>query len=266
LNPLPFYLLPSARCWAVAAFFTVSAVAGWAADAVPGQAPYIPAPVPVKTSILIGAHNCPLWEGPPSGHVWEQVIKHPERTPALGFYDDTNPEVADWETKWAVEHGINFFVYCWYRSGRADAVDTHYAGAIEALKKSRFVGQFKFSIMWENQARDMDSWGQSGVSGEADLLERLLPFWMTNYFQHPSYLKIDNKPLLYIYDAYKLSKDLGGPAKVAQALDKMRELCRHQGFDGLYILSELRNTNPDELAIRKQMGFDCIFEYCWPVS
>ncbi len=101
----------------------------------------------------------------------------------------------------AVEHGINFFVYCWYRAGKADAVETHYAGAIEALKKSKFVDQFKFSIMWENQARDLNSWGQSGVSDEADLLERLLPFWMTNYFQHPSYLKIDNKPLLYIYDA-----------------------------------------------------------------
>jgi len=228
--------------------------------------PYIPAPVPVQTSLLVGAHNCPLWEGSPNGSVWAQVIKHPERTPALGRYDDTNPEVADWETKWAVEHGINFFVYCWYRTGRADAVETRFSGAIEALKKSKFVDRFQFAIMWENQPRDSISWGQSGVSGEADLLERLMPFWMANYFKHPSYLKIDNKPLLYIYDAGKLSADLGGAANVARAFDKMRDLCKREGFDGLTILSELRNTNRDELAFRQQMGFDYIFEYCWPVS
>ena len=71
----------------------------------------------------------------------------------LGFYDQANPEVADWETKWAVEHGISFFVYCWYRAGKADAVETKYSSAIEALLKSRYVSQFKFTIMWENQPR-----------------------------------------------------------------------------------------------------------------
>ncbi len=235
-------------------------------DAAPEKPAYVPAPEPVKTSILVGAHNCPLWEGSPSGGVWAQVVKHPERTPALGRYDDTNPEVADWETKWAVEHGINFFVYCWYRAGKADAVETRYAGAIEALKKSKFADQFHFSIMWENQSRDLNSWGQSGVSGESDLLERLLPFWMENYFKYPGYLKIDNKPLLYIYDARKLGADLGGPANVAAAFDKMRAFCKKAGFDGLYLLSELRYPSPQELAFRKEMGFDYIFEYCLPVA
>ncbi len=38
--------------------------------------------------------------------MWNQVLKHPERTPALGFYSQENPEVADWETKWAVERRL----------------------------------------------------------------------------------------------------------------------------------------------------------------
>jgi hypothetical protein len=235
-------------------------------DAPSAKPSSVPVPVPAKTSILVGAHNCPLWEGPPNGGVWDQVKRHPERTPLLGYYDDTNPEVADWETKWAVEHGISFFVYCWYRAGKANAVETRYSGAIDALKKSRFVDQFHFSIMWENQARDPASWGQSGISGETDLLENLMPFWMANYFKHPSYLKIDNKPLLYIYDARKLAADLGGPANVAKAFDKMREFCQREGFAGLYILSELRGPDPNELRFRKEMGFDYIFEYVWPVS
>jgi|GEM_PF-5362822 hypothetical protein len=78
----------------------------------------IPPPQPVATDILVGAHNCPLWETD-RPEIWRNLLKHPERTPALGFYGQENPEVADWETKWAVEHGISFFVYCWYRGDRA---------------------------------------------------------------------------------------------------------------------------------------------------
>lgn len=44
----------------------------------------------------------------------------------------------------------------------------------------------KFTIMWENQAR-----GKAGVADERDLMVNLLPFWIRNYFKHPSYLKID---------------------------------------------------------------------------
>jgi len=72
--------------------------------------------------------------------MWNQVItKHLERTPALGFYDQSNPEVADWETKWCVEHGINFFIYCWYRASQGGPVQTHFSSAIEqALFHSRY--------------------------------------------------------------------------------------------------------------------------------
>ena len=73
---------------------------------------YIPEPVPVHSELLVGAHHCPLWEAD-KPEMWAQLLLHPERTPALGFYAGENPEVADWETTWAVEHGIDFFIYCW---------------------------------------------------------------------------------------------------------------------------------------------------------
>jgi hypothetical protein len=228
------------------------------------KAAYIPPPKPAKTTILIGAHNCPLWEAD-APQMWDQVRLHPERTPALGFYDQANPQVADWETKWAVEHGINFFVYCWYRAGRADAVETKYSSAIEALLKSRYVNQFKFTIMWENQPRG-GAWGSSGIAGERDLFDNLLPFWITNYFNHPSYLKVDNKPLLFVYDAHRLAADLGGVTNVPKAFDQMREACRRAGFAGLYLLAEYRGLDPRELQFRKDMGFDYTFAYVWPIA
>ena len=222
--------------------------------------PYIPEPVPAPTSMLVGAHHCPLWEAD-KPQMWLNVLKHPERTPALGFYSQENPEVSDWETKWAVEHGISFFVYCWYRTGQGGAVKTRFGSAIhDALFKSRFVNKMKFTLMWENQSR-----GQAGVADERDLFTNLLPYWMENYFQHPSYLKVDNKPVLFIYRPEFLVDDLGGVTNVAKAFSRMREVCRESGFDGLYLLGEYRGTDPKHLELMKSLGLDYTFAYCWYV-
>jgi len=223
--------------------------------------PYIPEPVPVPTEILVGAHHCPLWESD-QAHFWLNVLKHPERTPALGFYSQDNPEVSDWETKWAVEHGISFFVYCWYRDGQGGPVKMRFGSAIhDALFKSRFAGRIKFTIMWENQNR-----GQAGVSDEHDLMVNLLPFWMENYFKNPGYLKVDNKPVLFIYRPEFLVDDLGGVTNVVRAFDRMRQACREAGFDGLHILGEYRGLDPRHLAHMKGLGLDASFAYCWPLA
>ena len=196
------------------------------------RSPFIP-------QILVGAQNCPLWEAD-KPQMWNQVLKHPERTPALGFYSQENPEVADWETKWAVEHGISFFVYCWYRNGQGGPVKMRFGSAIhDALLKSRYVSKMKFTIMWENQAR-----GTAGVSSEADLMENLLPFWIENYFRHSSYLKIDNKPLLFIYRPEFLVQDLGGVDKVRAALDKMRRPAAKPVSTGFMFWANIEDWTP----------------------
>jgi hypothetical protein len=236
-------------------------LAGVVAAEVGTKQPYVPEPKPIATQILVGAHNCPLWDAD-QPQMWNQVLKHPERTPALGFYSQENPEVADWETKWAVEHGISFFVYCWYRNGQGGPVKMKFGSAIhDALLKSRFVSKMKFAIMWENQAR-----GTAGVSGEADLLGNLLPFWIESYFRHSSYLKIDNKPLLFIYRPEFLVQDLGGVDQVRAALDKMRLACRKAGFDGLSVLGEYRGLDLKHLELLKRLGLDYTFAYCWHVQ
>ncbi len=222
---------------------------------------YLPPPQPVKTSLLIGAHHCPLWEAD-KPQMWSQLHIHPERTPALGFYAQENPEIADWETKWAVEHGVSFFIYCWYRTSQGGPVTTMFSSAIhDALFKSRYADQLKFTIMWENQSR-----GRAGVANEQDLLGNLLPYWIENYFKYPGYLKIDNKPVLFIYRPEFLIQDLGGLANVGQAFAKMRQACRDAGFDGLYLMGEYRGTDPKHLTLLKQLGLDYTFAYCWHVQ
>jgi hypothetical protein len=221
---------------------------------------YIPEPELAPVSMLVGAHHCPLWDAD-KPEMWHNLLKHPERTPALGLYAQENPEVSDWETKWAVEHGISFFIYCWYRTDQGGAVKTRFGSAIhDALFKSRFVNKMKFTIMWENQVR-----GVAGVSDENDLFTNLLPYWLENYFKHPSYLKVDNKPVLFIYRPEFLVNDLGSVTNVVKAFSRMRQVCRASGFDGLHLLGEYRGTDPKHLELMKSLGLDYTFAYCWYV-
>jgi len=227
-------------------------------EASPGT--YVPEPRPARTPLLIGAHHCPLWEADKPG-MWTQIRKHMERVPALGFYDQASPEVSDWETAWAVEHGISFFIYCWYRTSQGGPVQTMFSSAIhEGLFASRYASQMKFTIMWENQSR-----GRAGVADEADLMGNLLPYWLGNYFRHPSYLKVDNRPVLFIYRPEFLVQDLGSVENVVKAFGKMREACRAAGFDGLYLLGEYRGLDPKHLQLMKDLGLDYTFAYCWHV-
>jgi len=223
---------------------------------------YIPDPKPVKTNILIGAHNCPLWETD-RAELWNQVVKkHQERTPALGIYSQDNPELADWETKWAVEHGVSFFIYCWYRTSQGGPITTMFEQSAfdDALFKSRFEKQMKFTIMWENQRQ-----GIAGISDVKDLRENLLPYWIEKFFKRENYLKIDNKPVLFVYQPHDVARDLGGDDKAKAAFDIMRETCKQAGFDGLYILGEYRGADPNHLMRYKNMGLDYTFAYCWYV-
>lgn len=227
------------------------------------KAAYIPEPKPVKknSEILVGAHNCPLWETD-SYERWSQLMKHPERTPALGFYAQENPEVADWETKWAFEHGVDFFIYCWYRTKQGGPVEQRFGSALhKALFNSKFQDKIKMTIMWENQSK-----GTSGVSNEDDLMKNLMPFWMTNYFKRSNYLVVDNKPVLFIYRPEFLVNDLGSIEKVRQAFDKMRQACRKEGFDGLWLLGEYRGLDAKHLELMKSIGLDYTFAYCWHVK
>jgi len=217
----------------------------------------VPEPQIASTPYLIGAHYYPGWaQG--AGMGWNKLVPYPERTPVLGWYDEGSSEIADWEIKWALEHGVSFFVYCWYRAGYGSPVDSRLSHAIhDGLFNARYRDLFKFAIMWEIGAG-------TSVESEEDLLENLLPYWIEEYFSKPYYLKIDNKPLLFIYEPMRLVNALGSERNVASAFDKMREIARAKGFDGMYILAEHRWNRLGELMSAKTMGFDLVFPYLVP--
>lgn len=222
----------------------------------------VPPPQSVDTGrYLVGAQMCPLWRG---AFHWKKIMPFPERQPLLGWYEEGNPEVTDWEIKWSLEHGLSFFMVCWYRAkanlGQRPIQAVHEHWIKQGLFHSRYGAQFKFAIMWTPHEQVA-----CGVASERDLLENLLPYWRETFFRRPNYLVMDGCPLLFVFDVKKFVNDLGGEAATRVAVEKMRAACRAAGFKGLTILGQYcwgSPTNPNQQM--KDIRLNYSFAYHWP--
>jgi len=219
------------------------------------KADYVPEPVPAKTGkYTVWTHYCPLWkQGTHTG--WKAIEPWPERKPVLGWYNEGTPAVADWHIKYWLEHGISAAVYCWYRSNLDGPVKQSLGHAIhDGLLKARYLPKIKFGIMWENGCG-------KGVGSKQDLMDNVLPFWIDNYFGNPSYLKVDGKPVLYVWVPPNVTRDLGGSENVRQTFDEMRATCKARGLGGLYLVGCVGTANKEILGTMAKEGWDASSAY-----
>ena len=226
---------------------------------------YVPKPKPVSTDYIIAAHYYAAWKKGSAGlhNAFLDLHDYPERTPLAGYYDEENPEYADWEIKWAVEHGINCFIHCWYRKrdnmGKPVTVDSLRCahGLHEALFHAKYQDKIKFAIMYEAQNR----WG--GTDRE-DLLAHLMPFWCDEYFTRGNYLLLDNKPVLFVYDdSHQIRNVFSSPEAQREAFDACREYAVKRGFSGMIFALQNRGTDPSEWKEALSRGYDFHFSYNW---
>ena len=219
------------------------------------RASYVPEPVLATSSgYEIWTHYCPLWKH--GTHIgWKAIEAYPNRKPVLGWYNEGTPEVADWHIKMMLEHGITGVIYCWYRASTNEPVKQNLGHAIhDGLLKARYLDRIKFGIMWENGCG-------AGVGSAEDLMTNVFPYWLDNYFTHPSYLKLDGKPVLYIWVPGNVTQHLGDSAKVRETFELMRQKCRERGLGGLYIVGCVGAA--DEASLRRMAaeGWDASSAY-----
>jgi len=211
--------------------------------------PYVPEPQPVHSDYIVGAYYFPGWkQGVHWG--WSAIQPFPERKPVLGWYTEGDPSVADWHIKWAAEHGISFFAYDWYWSGGSRSLEH---ALHDGYLKSRYRSFLKFCLLWANH-------NAPGSTTAADL-EAVTHYWLDNYFHLPEYLKVDNKPVVIIFSVGRISEDLGDGA--AAAIARMNELCKAEGFDGLYLVGCVYPSR-DTVAAMKAQGYSAATGYNYP--
>lgn len=211
------------------------------------QRDYVPQPKPVHGPFEVGVYYFPGWN---TASRWQPIQRFPERRPVLGWYREGEPEIADWHIKWAVEHGITFFIYDWYwsRGGRQLEHALH-----DGYFNARYRSLLKFCLLWANH-------NAPGSHSLDDCLD-VTRFWIANYFHRPEHLTVDGKPLMVIFAPQRLYEDLGAKT-VPAVLDAMRAECVRAGLKGLYLVACVADAAQAREAAAA--GFDGVTGYTWP--
>ena len=180
---------------------------------------YVPEPQPVKSAVEITALYYPGTEHMPEWDMVEQT--RPEIKPILGWYDEGNPEVIDWQIKWAVEHGITSFCVDWYWNKGVRRLE-HW---VKGYYKARFRKYLKWYMMYANH-------NQPGSHSTADQVA-VTKYWIDNYFKTPEYYTIDGKPVVCYWDDGTLDRDF-----IAEAAAKGEPLAEGEGIRRAFAISE----------------------------
>lgn len=212
-------------------------------------------PKPAKSDYLIGAYYFPGWKQGTFRNGWEAIKPFPERKPSLGWYQEGEPEVADWHIRWAVEHGISFFIYDWYWDPKLNKPTLTHA-LHDGYFNSKYRKNLKFSILWAN-----DVYGNSTEKVLMDATK----FWLDNYFNQPEYFKIDNKPVITIYNPVRFANDLGSVEEMKTVFEKMEKMVKEKGFDGLYLIG-CAYPGEDKIKKMKEVGYDAVTGYNYPYA
>lgn len=220
------------------------------------RASYVPEPQPVKSEYEIGALYFPGWGTPAA---WERIFPvAPIRKPVLGWYDEANPECIDWQIKWAVENGIQYFLVDWYWSKGHQHLD-HW---VNSFQKARYKSYFKWAMMWANH-------NGPGSHSEEDQAA-VTKFWIENYFNTPEYYTIDGRPVVMIWSPEGMDADVraiyakkGVELKrgegVKKLLDLSQKMAKDAGFKGIYFIAMKwpeAQTNAETVQWLADAGFE----------
>lgn len=175
----------------------------------------------LETDRLVGTHYYLWWGDPPIKTDW---LDETPTTPVLGAYDSQSEDVINQHVKWALEHGIRWFSMSWWGPDTYsnETLRDHFLTAENGDK-------IEFSILYETIGRFGEGRIDMSDPADRDQLERDLSYLADTYFSRENYLRIDGRPVIFIY----LGQLYGGA--VAEAFE---EASTAAGVDP-YVIADL---------------------------
>lgn len=155
-----------------------------------------------KTSpYFIGAYYFPGWallNNPDHPNRWGRILDDnncPWRESLMGRYNGEDQYVIDNEINIAASNGIDYFAFDWYwiTSSATSQLDQ----PINNFMVSPNASKMKFCLLVANHF----NWPTSLADWDA-----IVNKWLSSYFGHAQYLKIDSKPLVIIFQPDNLDK------------------------------------------------------------
>ncbi|HEX9123175.1 MAG TPA: glycoside hydrolase family 99-like domain-containing protein [Actinomycetota bacterium] len=177
----------------------------------------------------LGVYYFGGWSGPLSNFHFDGLLSgaYADRQPLYGWRDDSTSTMRI-QLSWARRMGIGFFNFLWYwRPERIEVEDPSLNTALGnylALPDHQGVD---FAITYTNHrpfAVPLKRWHEV-VEG-----------WVTDYFDHPDYVRIAGRPVVFIYASTAFFEQHGTDAGVNDALEELRTVAREHGLPGVFVV------------------------------
>lgn len=206
------------------------------------------------------------------GHNWD-------RKPVWGYVNEADPYVMEMQINAAVNHGVNVFIYDWYWYDNRPFLENCLNDGFLKASNSNLM---KFYIMWANHnanhlwdVRNSDNVNETIWSGVVDRnqFEIIGKRWIELYFTKENYYKIDNKPVVSIFDLNNFIMSFGGVKQATEAMEWLDNEAKKFGLDGVHFQSVRLNvrrrniTGVDGTTIEitpefiQKMGFASLTHY-----
>lgn len=183
-----------------------------------------------RSNYLIGTYYFPGWKSNQVGNArkqpWDVLKLYADREPLLGWYEEDAPGVMDRQLQWMRSYGLDYVVFDFMWSADNQPVLPAGINAYLAAQDHHGVG---FSVLWANHTTYTFSKAQ---------LEALFSFWASRYFRQPDYVKIDGKPVVFLFSGPVLdanARALG--MSTAELLASADRIARAQGLPGVLFVA-----------------------------
>lgn len=176
------------------------------------------------------------------------------RVPAdLGYYDLRLPIVREQQVALAKEAGVTAFCYWhyWFGNGKR-LIPEVFQEVLESGSPD-----FPFCLGWANHSWYSKNWNSDGSISQKILMEQVYPGiedvkshfeFLVSAFKDPRYVKVHNKPLLYIFDPLSLPDEY-----IVYFKTRIVEV----GFSGLYLVGNISSPSISKDSLLER-GFDAV--------
>eukprot|EP00521_Asterionellopsis_glacialis_P008794 CAMPEP_0195282806 /NCGR_PEP_ID=MMETSP0707-20130614/1557_1 /TAXON_ID=33640 /ORGANISM="Asterionellopsis glacialis, Strain CCMP134" /LENGTH=879 /DNA_ID=CAMNT_0040341857 /DNA_START=14 /DNA_END=2653 /DNA_ORIENTATION=+ len=147
----------------------------------------------------------------------EKII--PQQLPLLGEYDQRDPEVISEHLRMSRMANVNLWVTSWWGPGSATDRNT------KAILENRDLPGMKIALFYETSGTI-----PNGYTGE---VSSHLEYAADNYFGSEHYLKINGRPVFFVY----LARVLSQTGRLEAAVNEMRRGARARGYE-IYIVGD----------------------------
>lgn len=157
----------------------------------------------------------------------------------LGYYDLRLPIVREQQAQMARDAGVTAFCYWHYWFGNGERLIPEVFD--DVLNSGN--PDFPFCLGWANHSWYAKNWNADGTTTERLLKEQTYPGiedekmhfeYLLKAFTDKRYVKIDGKPLLYIFDPLTLPKEY---------IANFRKWTKESGFPDIYLVANLNSPS-----------------------